>query len=263
MPDHSDQTHCANLVRRHDPDRWLTASLAPAADRERLLALYALHVEVSHIAETVTEPMAVLIRFQWWREALDLAESGGEVRNHPVLRQLAPNLAEGRIPEVERNAYLDALEADLDGLTPQDLAAFEAHARTTGGSLSVLAARLVGVGKADALDVAEKVGTAHAMIARMLNAPWWASQGRNILPSDPPQATRKIAARAGGLLAEARAGRPIVPPVALPVLMIARITSGRIRRLEAAGFDVTASRAHPLPLARSLAVLRGALTGRY
>jgi hypothetical protein len=49
----------------------------------------------------------------------------------------------------------------------------------------------------------------------------------------------------------------------LPALLIGRIAQVRIRRLEACDFDPASPKVEPLPYARPLAVVTGALTGHY
>ena len=67
------------LVRRHDPDRFLTALLAPAAHRDTLLLLYAFNHELARAREAAREPMMALIRLQCWREVVECAHRRHEV----------------------------------------------------------------------------------------------------------------------------------------------------------------------------------------
>jgi phytoene synthase len=77
--------YCSAYVRRADEDRWLAVQYAPRAPRARLLALYALHLEIAEVPAKVTEPALGEIRLQWWREALAEIQSEKGVRAHPVL----------------------------------------------------------------------------------------------------------------------------------------------------------------------------------
>ena len=58
----------AALVRRHDPDRFLTALFAPSAKRDVLLTLYAFNHELARAREVVSEPLLARI----WARAQDL-----------------------------------------------------------------------------------------------------------------------------------------------------------------------------------------------
>ncbi|MGD0108468.1 MAG: squalene/phytoene synthase family protein [Rhodopila sp.] len=65
----------AALVRRHDPDRFLTALFAPPERRHALLTLYAFNHELARAREVASEPALALIRLQWWREVVEGASS--------------------------------------------------------------------------------------------------------------------------------------------------------------------------------------------
>src|ERR1700733_11944885 len=85
------------LVRRGDPDRYLSALFAPADKRPHLLALYAFNVEIARVADTVREPMMGEIRLEWWRETLAGARQGMP-RNHHVARALTMLLSPTDLP---------------------------------------------------------------------------------------------------------------------------------------------------------------------
>ena len=80
-------SYVAALLRRQDPDRFLTALFA-GERREALFALYAFNLEIARTREAVREPMMGLIRLQWWRDALaEIAR--GKILAHEVARPLA------------------------------------------------------------------------------------------------------------------------------------------------------------------------------
>ena len=69
------------IVRRHDPDRFLTALFAPAERREALFVLYAFNHELARAREVAREPMLAMVRLQWWREVVEGARRRHEVGN--------------------------------------------------------------------------------------------------------------------------------------------------------------------------------------
>ena len=79
---------CEETVRRHDPDRYLSALFAPAERRPLLFALYAFNHELARVAERVREPMLGEIRLEWWREAVEGAFEG-RPRDHAAVVALA------------------------------------------------------------------------------------------------------------------------------------------------------------------------------
>ena len=78
-------------TQRLDPDRYLCALFAPADRREPLLALAVLGRQLARVPHIVTQPMAGLIRYQWWRDAIDEA-AAGRPREQPVVEGLAAGL---------------------------------------------------------------------------------------------------------------------------------------------------------------------------
>src|SRR5208282_2825234 len=79
----------AQLVRRHDRDRFVTALFAAPGRREALFALYAFNYEVARIREAVSEPLLGSIRLQWWREVIREINEGKPPRQHEVAEALA------------------------------------------------------------------------------------------------------------------------------------------------------------------------------
>jgi len=124
------------LVRRVDPDRWLSSRfVADPAARADLIALYALDHELTRIPRIVSDPLMGEIRMTWWREGLEEIAEGRPPRSHPVLRAIAA----GALPATALAALAEARLGDLDG--PKAGEAALAHADATEGLLMALAAR--------------------------------------------------------------------------------------------------------------------------
>ena len=84
-------------MRRVDEDRWISSRFAPASQRRALTALYALNYELVRVQEVVSEETLGLIRFQWWREAINEIETTGNPRGHDVCLAIAEEVAAGRL----------------------------------------------------------------------------------------------------------------------------------------------------------------------
>lgn len=124
------------LVRRVDPDRWLSSRfVADAAARADLVALYALDHELVRIPRVVSDPLMAEIRLTWWREGLEEIAAGQPPRSHPVLRAIAASL----LPATALAALAEARLGDLDGVKAGEAA--RDHADATEGLLMALAAR--------------------------------------------------------------------------------------------------------------------------
>ncbi|HJS85035.1 MAG TPA: squalene/phytoene synthase family protein, partial [Acetobacteraceae bacterium] len=101
----------ASLVRRNDPDRFLTALFAPAARRETLFVLYAFNSELARARAVVSEPMLALMRLHWWREVVE-----GARRRHEVAGPLGAALDAGALRAGDLAALIDAREIEAESV---------------------------------------------------------------------------------------------------------------------------------------------------
>ena len=245
----------AEEVRRHDRDRFALILLAPRAKREALSALYVFDRMLTRIA--ASEPMLLRLRLQWWRDALGEAGSR-QSSDAPVLDGLAEAVASHGLPLSGLERLIDAREAMLDEEPPADPSVLEDRAESDRLLLD-LALTVLGVGEEPARQAARHAGTAWGLTARLrsLSA---ASSTRILraLAAGPGMTTadaaRHVAERAGKHLAAARALRDAVPRKARPVLLTASLAETYLRRLEKAGYDLSApgwaeTRPSPLRLA--------------
>ncbi len=125
------------MVRRADPDRFLTALFAPADRREALFTLYAFNNELARGRDAASNPMLALIRLQWWREVVE-----GAAQAHEVATPLATLLAAGVLDRAELEAVVDAREAEADVI--ETLEEWRAMLLAGPGGLAAAAGRLLG-----------------------------------------------------------------------------------------------------------------------
>lgn len=178
--------NAGNLIEeshRLDRDRTLAILFAEPGDRELLAALVLLNAELARIPEITAEPMAGMIRYQWWRDAAQGAARGEGVGRHPLLPSLAQALAQGLIELDPILALIDAREAELDRLQPAALGELEAYAEATSGRLHRL---LVGTLAADrgTAAAAGDVGVGLALVGIVRAIGFHRHQGRVLLPKD-------------------------------------------------------------------------------
>lgn len=108
-------------IRREDEDRWLSSRYASKDERRRLIALYALNLELAKVRTIVSEPGIGAIRFQWWRDAAAEIRAGKLPRKHDVVEAVAiANLAEKTILGLI-DGHEDAFEANDRALEPEAL----------------------------------------------------------------------------------------------------------------------------------------------
>jgi len=254
----------AALVRRHDPDRFLTALFAPADKRETLLTLYAFNHELARAREVASEPMLALMRLQWWREVVE-----GAHRPHEVASPLGQALDRG---ELERNDLLGVIEAREIEAEPSiaTLEDWRTYLLGSAGGLAVVAGRLLAAPEPEAL---RPLGAAYGAAGVLRSGPFLAMRQSCLLPVDvlaahgltpdaaiaaptsaPVQAVMRDLARTGeAFIAAARGLR--LPRYALAAALPAVLARRDLRRLPI--------EAGPRASADRLAVLGHWLVGRW
>ncbi len=103
-------TPVAELVRRHDPDRYFCTLFAPASRRDALMTLYAFNHELARAAEVAREPGLALIRLQWWREVVE-----GTRRRHEVATPLNELIAANEVLVPFLTSMIEAREEAIEG----------------------------------------------------------------------------------------------------------------------------------------------------
>jgi 15-cis-phytoene synthase len=195
-------------VRQADLDRWLASRfIADPAARADVVALYALNIELAHIAEAVREPLMGEIRLTWWREAIEALFDGGAPRRHPVVEALALAIARRDLPRAPFEAMIEARFADLADETFADLDAIETYLDGTAGALMGLAAAALGAAAAPAVQPAARAWGL-AGLARLRRLPG-TMEGQ------------VLRARVDERLAAARAAAASLPVAAFPALAYA------------------------------------------
>jgi 15-cis-phytoene synthase len=149
-----------DLIRRVDPDRWLSSRFIGDEDlRADVVAIYAYDHELARAPKVASNPLLGEIRLTWWREALDEIYEGRHVRHHPTAQALAGVVKRHGLPREPLEAMIDARYRELDA-TPMDGAETLAWARETAGRAAEVAARIL-----DPAGVAERARSGGAVWA--------------------------------------------------------------------------------------------------
>ncbi len=192
------------------------------------MALYALDNELARIQRVVREPMAGLIRLQWWDDIIDGFERGNSVAN-PVVAELKRAVIDGGLEASYLTRAIDGRRRPYEEDQPPSLASFQRYLIDIGGSVTSAAAALLGIGDKTSLTVTDRIGTARAVLEKLnflehaasdqrrwLPSVWLSQQGderHNVvgadLPSGPP--ITNLLAELG--LAELAKGRAEMAPV--------------------------------------------------
>jgi phytoene synthase len=221
------------LIRRVDPDRWLTSRfIADRQARADVVALYAFDYELWRARRMATSPLMAEIRLAWWREALDEIFAGAPVRAHPTAMALAAAVGRRRLARAPFDSMVDGAVEALE-LAELDEAASERWASAVEGALASTAAQM--------LDPTSPAGAA-APSGRAwgLALLWRAGLARPATLVTPLQRA----------IDEARVLARSLSPVALPAALPARL----------ARYDL--ARRSPGPLVKRLTLLAAVASGR-
>jgi phytoene synthase len=157
------------LMRRVDPDRWLSSRFIAAADiRADVIALYAFDHELARAPKVASNPLLGEMRLTWWREALDEIFEERPVRQHPAAQGLAQAAARRGLDRASLETLIDARYRELDP-APMTEAEVLDWARDTGGAAAQLAARMLD--PATEAKMALAGGSAWALGKRLAAAP--------------------------------------------------------------------------------------------
>lgn len=232
----------ARDLRTQNPDRYLATLFAPPARRSSLIALYAFDHEIARVQWIVREPMAGLIRLQWWQDVLD-GFSRGEAVAHPVVQALQRAVTEDGLDKAHLERAIEARRRTLEDDEPPDLEAFDHYLLGIGGSISCAAAGLLGSSEPEILAIANRVGLVSAALEHLhylqsstsdLKA-WlpraWMDEDSEGFGGDRPyvNAHRQLAGWASAELAAARRQRASIPRKILPTFFPGTLAGIRLR----------------------------------
>jgi phytoene synthase len=183
-------THCEQLVRAGDKDRFLATLFAPEKYRRALLALYAFNFEVARAREISREPLPGEVRLQWWADVLSGAGQG-DVAANPVAVALREVVVRYRLPPQMLADMIEARRFDLYDEPMPSLAALELYATRTSSAVIDLAARILSDGRTPAIgELARHAGIAYAITGLLRAFPIHAARRQLYVPLDVMQRHR-------------------------------------------------------------------------
>lgn len=274
----SDYDYCEALVRERDRERFLSALFAPADKRPHLFALYAFDLEIAHVPDAVSEPMAGEIRFQWWREAI-AGERSDEAKANPVAAALIDTIMSYGLSSGSLIGMIDARQFDLLGQPMESGDALEAYVDTTASRSVECAARILGA-VGDGVAAAMIAGKVIGLTRILRNFPRDISKGRLFLPLDLLAAHEVHTASVFGgensanlravLMELARSARADLTKLRslqaskdiLPAILPATLTPLYLARVEKSGYDPFRSDLSLSALRMQFALWRAARSGR-
>lgn len=180
--------YCSQIIKDNDSDRFLISQFVPLDVRTKLFAIYALNYELSRIWENVNEPMAGMIRFQWWREAIDKVYAGEKTPGHPVLELLFDVIHQSNIPKPLFDALIEGRQQDIQPGAVQSMDELKGYCDATSGKLFQIAGHIYDYEDIENLNW---LGQAWGMLHVLLAVPG-ATQKQFLLPTGDADISQKI-----------------------------------------------------------------------
>ncbi|MEM7041273.1 MAG: squalene/phytoene synthase family protein [Pseudomonadota bacterium] len=157
-----DLSPLAQELRAANSDYYLSTLFAPPAVRPALVALYAFDGELARIRNVVREPMAGLIRLQWWEDVIDGFDGGGTIA-HPVVEGLKRAVLDHALDAVCLKRAIEGRRRPFEMDVSPDQGAFERYLLDVGGNIAIGAAKLLGADKQQTVDCAARAGQVRAV----------------------------------------------------------------------------------------------------
>ncbi len=254
-------SYCGEMVRKHDPDRFLLSLFVKPGRREALWALYAFNYEIARTREVVTETRLGLIRLQWWRDALAGVYDGKPPLKHQVLEPLAAAIAAYKLQREPFDNLLYAREFDLEDRAPVTLEGMANYADFTSTPLVKLSLLIAGETASD--EAVKAAGTAYALTGLLRATSVHLCQRRCYLPEDllhkagtdiyelyEGKGLEKLKPVVQEVAAFARKQAALVPrKPSLHLRLLRKMSEIYIAQIEKAGYGLfSASLQHPPPM---------------
>ncbi len=250
---------CADLVRRGDPDRFLSAMSAPVTAREPLFVLYAFNLEVARAPWVTNEPLIAQMRLQWWQDAVAEAVGGKPARGHEVAGPLHALIRDRALPASVFSTLITARYWDIEGTDFADEEAVIAHIDRSAGSLAVLAAMALGL-PADRESDLREAAIAGGIANWLMAVPALTAAGRKPLAHETLSEVRNLADYGLTMLAKSKP-RDFGP--AVPALRAGWRAEGLLRRAKSDPQSVPEGRLGTSEFRRRGGLLLRSFAGRW
>lgn len=251
----------------------------PPPRREAITAFYAFCREVDDVVDEAHDPGVAATKLAWWRQEVASAFAGKP--NHPVMRALAPHVADYGMEARQLLAVIEGCEMDLQQTRYLDFPALQRYCHLVAGIVGEVAASIFGRTQDKTLQYAHTLGLAMQLTNIIRDVGEDARRGRIYLPVNELQRfdvkahellkreapwgysdrftalMRFQAERAYRLYDEALALLPDADRrEQRPGLMMAEIYRTLLREIEAADFQVLHQRISLTPLRKVWIAMR-------
>jgi NADH dehydrogenase [ubiquinone] 1 alpha subcomplex assembly factor 6 len=174
-----------NEIQKHDYDRYLTLIFCDKDKRDDILSAVLFNLEIARVKSRVSEQMIGLIRFQWWREAIEeIFDSARAPRRHDVVLKLKELVTKYQLQKTDFLQIIDARESDLDEVPFKTIDDFNRYALNTSYPLNKIILDILGVDDESVIAAVKAVSQAWAMCAILRSANKNFAHNRTVFPQD-------------------------------------------------------------------------------
>ncbi len=249
---------CEKLVKSGDPDRWLSAQIAPPEGRRALMAIYAANLLIARAPWASPEPLVAQMRLQWWADEIGRIYHGEQVTTHEILPALREVIFDHTLPRGLFEALIEARMQDIYADPPENRAAFDRYIEATSGSVTALAAKALGASSTARQTISDfAYGAGVATLLRAVPA----LSARGHQPLTPP--VSDIIATAKNRLASARANRATLPRTATPALLAGWRADATLAQAHKHPSNITSGLLEESPFQRMATLRWRKLTGKW
>lgn len=174
--------YCRNKVATPGSGLYYALRFSPPAQRDALLAVHAVHAEITAIPDEVSDPGVGEVKLNWWRE--ELARMAQSTPRHPATQAL---VAAAGTPVLDPEPYgelVDGVAMDLAYGGYPSFRELTVYCHRTGGALARVLTRVAGTESPGSAHFAHDLGMAHTLRRRLLRVRRDARAGRVYIPED-------------------------------------------------------------------------------
>ncbi|ALG67053.1 squalene/phytoene synthase family protein [Beggiatoa leptomitoformis] len=174
------QTYCNDKVLRAGSSLYYSLRFIPSSQREALIALHALFIELSDVVEECHEPHLAQLKLDWWRNELAALAQG--TAKHPVCLALSQPIERYQLPLHYFEELLDGIADNVHQPRYATFAQLETYCKRTAGILQLLCTATLGYQHESTLKYAEQLGIALQLSYFLRNLHKHLQQGRVYIP---------------------------------------------------------------------------------
>lgn len=174
--------YCRDKVAAPGSAVYYALRFAPPDQHDALLALHAMHAEITEIPDEVSEAAVGEVKLNWWREEIERLFAGSP--RHPASQALAPAVQNHGLEADDLREMIEGAAMDLAYGSYPSFRELSVYCHRTGGAFVHLLVRIAGSDSAAAARFAHDLGMARTLGRRLLSVRRDARAGRVYIPED-------------------------------------------------------------------------------